>query len=185
MKSLIELPTASLEWRRSGFTPPDFELYGNDGVFATLAFLDEEHTLARVKTAEGVWTLKHLGILAPAVTVREEGGTTNLATFHPHALRHGKLQFHDGTVFDWVWLQDAGPGGAFLDQTGKPLVRLHAHPGRDLTASPDLEKCEVDLDLAPSSRMRHAMLAALGWFLILFDHMKVKDDIAAETALRL
>lgn len=185
MKSLIELPAATLEWRRSGFTPPDFELNGSVGVFATLTFLDATHTLARVKTAEGTWTLKHLGLLAPVVTLREEGASTNLATFHPHALRHGRLEFRDGTAYDWVWLHEAQPGGAFLDQDSRPLVRLHAHPGRDLASTPGLETCEVDLHTEPTSRMRHALLAALGWYLILYDHMKEMDAVAAETALRL
>ena len=132
MKSLVEHPAASLTWRRCGATPPDFELLGAGGVFATLAFLDDEHTLARVRTAEGLWTLKHLGVLAPAVTLREAGGTTNVATFHPHALRHGQLEFLDGATFDWKWLHrgssaepswipTAGPWSTFvLPPDGSP-----------------------------------------------------------------
>ncbi|MDP1832802.1 MAG: hypothetical protein Q8K67_12145 [Geothrix sp.] len=185
MKSLTELPTTYLQWSRSGSTPPDFVLQGTDGVFATLTFLDEEHTLARVKTAEGIWTLKHLGILAPVVTLREEGGTVNLATFHPHALRHGKLEFQNGVHFDWVWLHEAEPSGAFLDSGGKTLVSLHAHSGRDLNSIPGLEQCEVDVGLAPSARMRGALLASLGWYLIFFDHLKERDAVASETSLRL
>ncbi len=185
MKSLIEPPATSLKWLRSGISPPDFELQGTDGVFATLAFLDDEHTLARVRTAEGVWTLKHLGLLNPVVTLREIGGTTNLATFHPHALRRGKLQFLDGASFDWEWLHEAGAGGAFLDPGGEPLIRLHAHSGRDLGSTTELEQCEVDLNPALSTRLRSALLAAFGWYLILFDHMKERDAVAAETSLRL
>jgi hypothetical protein len=184
MKSLIQLSTASLAWRRSGFSPPDFELVGAEGVFATLAFLDEEHTLARVRTAEGVWTLKHLGILNPVVTVREEGSKTDLATFHPHALRHGKLEFHDGAIYDWVWLHEAGPGGAFTDTDGKPLVRFQAHPEKDLLTTTDLEQCDVNLGGTPTIHSRSALLAAMGWFLILFDRMKEKDGASPEFAFR-
>lgn len=185
MKSLSEFPAATLAWRRGNSTPPDFELYANDEVFAALTFLDEEHTLARVETAEGTWTLKHLGLLTPAVTLREEGEKTTLATFHPHTLRHGKLEFLDGAVFDWTWGPEGGAGGAFLDPGGRPLVRLHAYPGRDLTSPAGLERCDVDLNLAPFTRFRHALLAAFGWYLILFDHLKERDAVAAETALRL
>ena len=185
MRSLVEHPATSLKWLRSGVSPPDFELLGGDGVFATLAFLDDEHTLARVRTAEGVWTLKHLGILNPVVTLREAGGTTNLATFHPHALRHGKLQFFDGASFDWEWLHEGGPSGAFLDPGGKPLVRFHAHTGKDLKSAAELEQCDVDLEPAFSTRLRSAMLAAFGWYLILFDHMRERNAVAAETSLRL
>lgn len=182
MKSLNELPVVSLMWKKGSSVRPGFELHGKEGIFATLTFQDQTLTLARVDTAEGAWTFKHLGLIAPVVTVRTEGGTTNLATFHPHALRHGKLHFHDGKVHDWVWLHEAVPSGAFLDPEGMPLLRLRA---RELSAAPELEQCEVDLGLASANRSRLALLAALGWYLILFDHMKERDAVSAETALRL
>jgi len=185
MKSLVAHPATSLKWRRSGINPPDFELLGTEGVFATIAFLDDKHTLARVRTAEGVWTLKHLGVLTPAVTLREVGGTTNLATFHPHALRHGKLQFLDGASFDWKWLHKGGPGGAFLDPEGESLVRLHPPTGWDPDSSAELEQCDVDLVPAFSTHLRSALLAAFGWYLILFDQMRERDAVVAETTLRL
>lgn len=188
MRSLSELPATPLEWRRNRFVPSEFLLQagdGTDGTIATLAFLDDECSLARVETAEGTWTLKHLGLLAPVITLRAEGSRVNLATFHPHALRHGKLRFEDGPAFDWVWLHEAGPGGAFLDPEGLPLVRLRAHPGRDLESIPGLERCEVSLGLGPSPRSRQALLAAVGWYLLLFDTLKEREVVAAETALRL
>lgn len=185
MKSLTEIPTPNLVWRRSTSTPPDFELLGNAGAYATLTFLDEAGILAKVRTSEGSWTLKHLGVLAPVVTLRAEGEKANLATFHPHALRHGKLQFEDGAVFDWTWNHGSETGGTFMDPGGTPLVRLHAHPGKDVHAAPGLEECDVDLNLGSFARRRHALLAAFGWYLILFDHLKERDAVAAETALRL
>jgi hypothetical protein len=185
MKSLTLLPSGSLVWRRSGSNPPDFELLGTEGVYASLTFLDSGRQLARVRTAEGTWTFKHLGILAPIITLREEGSQTNLATFHPHALRHGKLEFQDGAAFDWAWLHETDPGGAFLDPSGSPLVHLRAPMGRDLPSPPDLETCSVDLSGAPAAHYRQALLAAMGWFLILLDHMRAQDAAAAETALRL
>ena len=180
MKSLVEHPATSLKWRRCGITPPDSELLGTEGVFATLTFLNEEHTFARIRTADGVWTLKHLGVLTPVVTLREVGGTTNLATFHPHALRHGKLQFLDGASYDWKWRHEGGPGGAFLDPGGKPLIRIQAP-----NATAELEPCEVILDPALSTHLRSPLLAAFGWYLILFDQMKERDAVVAETTLRL
>ncbi len=185
MKSLSVQPSAVLVWRRSGSTPPDFELVGTTGVYATLAFQNEEKTLARIRTAEGTWTLKHLGLLVPVVTLREEGGTVNLATFRPHALRHGRLEFRDGATFDWAWPHDVGPGGAFLDVEGKPLIHLRAQLGRDLDSPPDLETCDVVLGMTRAAHYRQALLAAVGWYLILFDHMKALDNATAETALRL
>ncbi|WP_257314038.1 hypothetical protein [Geothrix fuzhouensis] len=185
MKSLTECSTNFLEWRRGDSSPLSFELRNDDGTFATLVFLDKECILARVETAEGTWTLKHLGVMNPVVTLREEGGKVNLATFHPHAFRHGKLEFQDGAVFDWTWHHGMGPGGTFTDQSGLPMVRLHARTGRDLTSAPGLEHGDVELNTEHSVRFRFALLAAFGWYLILFDHLKVRDEVAAETALRL
>ncbi len=185
MKSLIDHPTTTLRWLRSGFVPPDFELVGNEGVFATLAFLNEERTMARIRTADGSWTLKHLGILTPVVTLREERSTTNVATFHPHALRHGSLQFHDGTAFDWAWLHEGEGGGVFLDHGGKPVLHLQAHSGRDLRSIRDFERCDVKLNPVLPSYSMSALLAGIGWYLMLFDHLKERNDSAAETALRL
>ena len=184
MRSLTECPTESLEWWRTDTGPLGFELRSGEGTFATLAFLDDACILARVETAEGTWTLKHLGVMNPVVTLREEGGKANLATFHPHAFRQGRLEFLDGAVFDWAW-DPAGLGGTFSDQGGMPLVRLHARTGRDLTSPPGIEHGDVDLNSAHSVRFRHAVLAAFGWYLILFDHLKERDQAAAETALRM
>jgi hypothetical protein len=185
MRSLVEHPATSLKWLRSGLSSLDFELLGTEGLFATFTFMNNEHTLARVSTAEGVWTLKHLGLLNPVVTLRQEGSKTNMATFHPHALRHGRLDFLDGATFDWKWFHGAEPGGAFLDPGGKPLVSFSAHEGRDLRSAVGLEHGDVDLDPALSTRLRGAMLAAFGWFLILYDDMRERDAVAAETSLRL
>ena len=179
MRSLAELPITALAWKKGTAIPLGFKLHGHDGIYATLTFQNEERTLAQVETDEGVWTLKHLGVMAPALTLRAEGGTTNVAIFHPHALRHGKLEFADGVAYDWAWLHGDVPGGAFLDSEGLPLVRLHGHAGRDL------QTCDVELGMVPTGRSRQALLAAIGWYLILFDHVKELDAVAAETALRL
>ena len=138
MKAISGIPASTLVWRRDDSHHPDFELRMDNEVVATLALQDETLSLARVETAEGSWTLKHLGLLAPVVTLRSAGAATNLAVFRPHALRHGKLQFQDGVTLDWVWIQESRPGGAFLAADGVPLVRLHPHVGRDLNAAPGL-----------------------------------------------
>jgi hypothetical protein len=183
MKSLNDLTATSLEWHQSLTNPPDFELQTKDGVVATLTFLDEEHTLARVKTAEGKWTLKHLGLMNPVVTLREEGGKNSLATFHPHALRHGKLEFVDGAVFDWVWLHESTPAAAFMGPHGLPMVQMRAHKGRDLKASPGVEWCEVSL--SDHARWRQALLASFGLYLLILEDLKTQDEKAAELSLRM
>lgn len=184
MRPLDACPTHTLEWRRDA-GPDGFSLCSGEETFATLTFRDDARLLARVETAEGTWTLKHLGVLNPVVTLREEGEKVNLATFHAHAFRHGQLVFTDGAAFDWTWHHGMGPGGTFTDPGGLPLVRLFAHMGRDLASRQEIVQGDVDLNPAQGSRLRHAVLAAFGWYLILFDHLKERDAAAAETALRM
>lgn len=185
MRSLSELPATHLEWRRNRLVPSEFRLHAEEGIVASLLLLDDEHALARVETDEGAWTLRHLGLLNPVITLRPEGSRTNLAVFHPHAFRHGKLQFEDGPAFDWVWRRETGPGGTFLDAESLPLVRLRGHEGRDLHGFPGLERGEVTLGEPPTPRSRQALLAAVGWYLLLFDQLNAREEAAAETALRL
>ncbi len=186
MKSLTDMKSGLLEWRRGAWAPMAYNLEGEDGTAATLVFPDRGDTLARVETAEGIWTLKHLGLLNPVTTLREEGERTNLAVFHPHALRHGKLAFADGAVFDWAALHDDEPGGSFLDIEGRPMVRIHARPPaeRPQPGAP-LDSGMVELGQAPRARWRHAILATVGWYLLIVDHGREHPEHAAETSLML
>lgn len=185
MKSLTEMKPALLEWRREAGQPLAYRLHLEDGIAASLVFPDRWNVLAKVETAEGSWTLKHLGLLNPVTTLREEGDKRNLAVYRPHALRHGKLEFADGAVFDWATLHDGAPGGAFLDLMGLPLVRLHARPTESPQAGLPFDSGFVELGQAPKARWRHAILAAFGWYLLLMDHYQEHPQHAAEMSLRM
>ncbi|MBL0313631.1 MAG: hypothetical protein IPP78_13155 [Holophagaceae bacterium] len=185
MKSLTEMKSALLEWRREEGQALAYTLSGDDGVAATLIFPDDSDTLARLETAEGSWTIKHLGLLNPITTIREAGEKTNIAVFHPHALRHDKLEFADGAVFDWVALHDHEPGGAFLDIEGKPMVRIHGLLAHIPSTGADLDSGLVELGQAPVARWRHAILAAMGWYILQLDHFKENPAHAAEMSLRM
>jgi hypothetical protein len=185
MKSLTEMKSGLLEWHREEGLPFAYRLSGEDGVAATLAFPDASDTLAQLETAEGSWTIKHLGLLNPITTLREAREKTNIAVFHPHLLRHDKLEFTDGAVFDWVTLHDHEPGGAFLDIEGKPMVRIHGLPVLKPVADTDLDSGLVELGQAPVARWRHAILAAMGWYILLLDHFKENPAHAAEMSMRM
>ena len=185
MKSLTDLKLALLEWRREGDPPLAFKLRGEGGIVATLVFPDPPDTLAKVETAEGSWTLKHLGVLNPVTTLREEGRAANLAVFHSHAFRHGKLEFADRAVFDWADLHGDEPGGAFLDLEGRPMVRLHQAHRRASNPGGPSDSCLVELGQAPQARWRHGILAALGWYLLLLNQPREHPEHAAEASLML
>ncbi|MBI4913693.1 MAG: hypothetical protein HY823_13230 [Acidobacteria bacterium] len=184
MKSLTDLKAVLLAWHPDGKAEA-FELRAKEDSVARLEFLDKVNGLARIETAEGAWTLRHMGLMAPLVTLREEGSHENLAVFHPHALRHGRLQFKDGTDFHWSWLQDLRPGGVFMDPEGMPLVRIHAIRDAWRAGSRGSGLGEVELGLTPRKPWHHALLAAVGWYLLLYDQLKEQDEHAAELSLRI
>ena len=65
-----------------------------------------------------------------------------------------------------------------------PLVQVHARTRKDVRGfPPGLEHGDVELNSAHAVRFRHTLLAAFGWYLVLFDHLKERDAAAAETAL--
>lgn len=189
MKSLSDLPAVSLEWRTSGGPDSGYELVSNQDRVASLTFLDDAQDLARIETAEGTWTFKHAGLLNAVVTLREEGSHSDLAIFHPHAFRHGKLEFADGAVYDWVALpgkeDGTESGGAFLDEQGAPLLRLHAQALMAGKAPAQPHQGTVELGTPSQARWRYALLASLGWYLLTTEHLRGHQVVAAETCLRL
>jgi hypothetical protein len=185
MKSLTEMKSGLLEWRQEKDSPMAYRLSGEEGIAARLSFPDPSDTLAQLDTAEGSWTIKHLGLLNPITTLREADKKPNIAVLHPHALRHDRLEFSDGAVFDWVTLRDHKPGGAFLDLEGKPMVRIHGLPIHEPATEAELDSGLVELGQAPMARWRHAVLAAMGWYILLLDHFKENPAHAAEMSMRM
>ena len=183
MKSLMEMKPTLMEWRRRAGPALAYDLHTTKGLAVSLEFPDLGSTLARVETAEGFWTIKHLGLLNPVITLRVAGESRNLALYQPHAFRHGRLEFSDGVTYDWAILHGATPGGAFLSRAGIPLVRLHPRLGLDATQ--DMDSGMVELGHPPQKRWRHGLLAALGWYLLVLDHYKEYPEHAAEFSLRL
>jgi hypothetical protein len=185
MKSLTEMNPSLMEWRRKVGPTLAYELHTETGIAASLTFPDRDSTLALVETAEGSWTLMHLGLLNPVVTLREAGEKQNLATFRPHPFRHGRLDFTDGATFEWATLHGEAAGGAFLDASGSQLVRLQVQLGLDPEADPDLASGLVVTGKPPQARWRHAILSAIGWYVLVLDHLKEHPEHAAEFSLRM
>ncbi len=163
MRALSELQSDVLEWRASE-TPGGFDLTAGGEVYATLSWSDPE-TLARVETAEGSWTLKRVGTFAQHVSLREAGGSVDLAEFRPHAFGRGKLAFRDGAEFHWTHLPHE-QGTAFIDVSDRTVVQLQALP--ELVVHPPeagLVMGRVILRGTTGARNRYALLAALAWTL--------------------
>ena len=187
MPALTRLETTPLTWQRVAGLRPAFALHAKEGIVATLSFQPGDTTLARVETADGAWTLMHRGFPSDTVTLRLLDSRVDLATFHPHPLGHGELVFLSGETFDWVRLEEAEGGAAFLDQDGMTVVRLTLRPDTSHRMIPDepiLALAEVGLPhrLLPAGP---ALLAAVGWYLLRVEALLEHPDRAAGTSLQL
>lgn len=186
MPALINLTSASLAWKKTGGTGPTFSLEAREGTAATLAFLPEDSTLARVETSSGAWTLKHSHFPASSVTLRQAGSKTDLAIFHPHLVGNGKLVFQGDETFDWVRIGGIHPGAAFLDADGLPLVQLTVNPdGTSGSAPENTPLALVDISQPHRRLADPALLSAIGWYLLQLETLLEDSGVAAETSLRM
>jgi hypothetical protein len=98
---------SALRWLRTGETPAAFALSSGDQTIAEMRWAKSTGSLARVQTADRQWTMKRVGFLNAHLTLRAEGGTTDLArvTVHYDRLsRHAgenyhRIEFADGARF--------------------------------------------------------------------------------------
>lgn len=186
MSALLKLESTSLAWRKTAGTGPAFSLESRQGPVATLAFTPGEPTRARVETAAGAWALRHRHFPASSVTLREEGAPADQALFHPHMLGPGKLAFQGGETFDWLRLEGIHPGGAFQDADGLPLVHLSLAPdGTSRSAPEGAVLAHVDIARPHRHPADPALLASIGWYLLLLEALLEDPGVAAETSLRL
>jgi hypothetical protein len=182
MKALTEISADVLEWRASDPPGSGFELTSGEGRHAAMNW-SEGDSLARVETAEGTWTFLRVGVLAKHITVREQGAHSNLAEFHPHTFGKGKLAFRDGATFAWTHLHH-NQGWAFLDVEGKELLRIQPWPeAPGIVPEKGMILGRVVLEGKGMARWRHALLAAVGWYILLLaKHDAAIEDPALEAA---
>lgn len=186
MTALLKLATVSHTWRRTAGPGPVYRLDAQEGAVATLAFDPADATLARVETADGAWTLRHSRFPDSAVTLRVAGTGTDLARFHPHVVGLGKLAFAGGETFEWLRLEGIHPGGAFQDADGLPLVHLSLAPdGTSRTAPEEVPLAQVDVARPHRHPADPALLASVGWYLLLLETLLEDSGVAAETSLRM
>jgi hypothetical protein len=177
MKALTEINAETLEWRAANPPGLAFELTSGEGVHATLAW-SENSTLAKAETPEGTWTFMRVGVLVKHITIREEGSHSNLAEFHPHPFGKGKLEFRDGASFAWTHAHH-NPGWAFLDGEGKELLRIQPWPeAPGFIPEKGMILGRVVLENVGGTRWRDALLAALGWYILLLPWHDASDEVA-------
>ncbi len=122
MNRMVEIIGREANWKQPSAMARHFELVVSGDTVATLEFRSAFGSFATTRCPEGTWTFKRLGFWQTRATVRAEGSTRDLATFHNHTWRHGgTLELSDGRVLNantnfWETRYE------FRDAQGTPLV---------------------------------------------------------------
>ena len=109
-------------------------------VFATLIFQTRCGSLATARTAAGSWTLKRVGFLKPAVSVRPIGSDTPVALF-----RLARLRMAGGRVVLWKPKNIRRTEIILETEAGRRILRLKPELGvHKREASLEIESTDLD-----------------------------------------
>lgn len=152
--------TTSMRWLRRSESPLEFDLLASDQPLATLRWKGATGTLADAETAQGSWTLKRVGFLNPLVTVRAEGGTTDVARLSVHWNYH-RIDVVGGASYRFHRAGVLVPAWQVTDGSGREL--LHVEPVREG------RKLVGGAVIAPAESPRLAefpLLVVLSWYFV-------------------
>jgi hypothetical protein len=171
MKPISEFTGQELHWMQPSGLNRSYELHSEEELLATLRF--RGGTLADVETSDGRWTFKRQGFWRQQITVRPAGSDDDIAVFRPHWTGGGNFMAGDGTGVEFASASFWHSEWSWKDH-GNVVVTYRGPRG--------LIKAEAAMEVAPAAREvpNLAMLAALGWYLILL----FGRDMAASTAAR-
>lgn len=179
-----ELSTAldrQFYWVQPKTLARQFELRSGDTLFGTLRFETATGTLAIAESATSRWTFKRVGFLNPRVTIREDGGTEDVAVYWPKFWGDGWLEYADGSRFHWkstnFWRTEWG----FANAQEQYLFVLK--PGVEKSQVSDLLKSQVVVEIASQGhdQAELPLLLMLGWYLAVL-HQDDTTMTAATTA---
>jgi hypothetical protein len=166
MRSLQEALGRELAWRRRGLLSNTYDLIdpaqAEAEPWATLVRGSglRLRAPAQVRSGDGNWEFRRVGLFRARVLVLAPEGTAPLATL-TRAWRGGVLRFEDGREF--VWRREASwrPAWRFEDGNGITVIRLH----RDLLQPLGVTRVAFESSAAPGTEL--TLLACLGWYLVL------------------
>jgi hypothetical protein len=169
-----------LHWVQPKAMERNYELRTEDRVVGALAFPKAFGSLAAAATVEGDWSFKRAGFFKPFITVRQEGGDTDVAVYRPKWTgMQGTLEFADGNVFLWSTANFWATRFQFSDASGQPLVTYQS--GLEEWKLSDLFKSQGRVEIDPSAYALRELplLVLLGWYIILLHE---QDSAAAASA---
>lgn len=178
MRSLEEAVGCELVWKSRGLLSRIHDLVDPEaiaaGPYATLVWRAgfPMQAPAEAQSGDGSWHFVHQGFFRQNVRVVAADGRTPVATLKRYWLR-GVLRFEDGREF--TWRRDAfwSPSWRFEDANGTVVVRFRWR----FSLPRSTTRVEFDSTAAPSAD--RALLACLGWYLVLASRRRVAAHGAA------
>ena len=165
MRTLRDALGRELVWKSRSLLSHEHDLVDAEPAdgepYATLVMrraLFVPHAVA--ESADGRWTFRHVGFLRERVVVREDGAGAPGAVYRRHWLR-GVLRFEDGREFVWRRESFWSTTWTFQDPGGMILLRF-----RRRFSFPRIS-ARVEFDPSSGRGSEAALLACLGWYLLL------------------
>jgi hypothetical protein len=120
---------------------------------------------AEALSGDGRWYFQHQGFIRQRVRVLAADGKTSVATLK-RFWRGGVLRFEDGRGF--VWRRHAlwSPSWRFEDSNGTAVVRFHWRFSLPRSTT------RVDFESSAAPPVDLALLACLGWYMVLMSRRR-------------
>jgi hypothetical protein len=119
---------SAMRWLRRTESPLSFDLLAGDVPVAALEWKRANGTLAVARSATASWTLKRVGFLNPTVTLRAEGGTSDLARVSIHFNYH-RIEIAEGPRYRFHRAGVLLPAWQVSNESGAEV--LHIEPVRE------------------------------------------------------
>ncbi|TFG86209.1 MAG: hypothetical protein E4H17_04365 [Gemmatimonadales bacterium] len=171
MRSLQEAIGRELTWKPRSLLSHTHDLVdpqsGDAEPWATLAWRAGllMRAPAEAQSGDGIWHFRRRGFFRENVLVFAPDGTTPVATLK-RSWRHGTLRFEDGREFTWRREAFWRLSWRFEDANGNAVVRLHWR----FSLPRSTARVEFESSAAPVGDL--ALLACLGWYLVLLSHRR-------------
>jgi hypothetical protein len=174
MKAIRECAGQPLLWAQPKAAKQQFELRAGDEVLAVMTWPSGWRTGATAETAEGIWSFKRQGFRQQ---VAIESGASNAPV--PMLKRgwtgNATLSFPDGHSYLWKRQGFWGVKRLWTTAEGMPLLSIKSKAGFLKTGG------EVEIAPLGAELPELALLASLGWYLIIME-MRDASATAASTA---
>jgi hypothetical protein len=171
MRSLQEAVGRELLWKPRSLLSRTHDLVDPDGdpaePYATLVWPAgfRLRAPAEARSGDGSWLLLRPGFLGRMVTVVAADGGAPVATLK-RFWRRGVLRFEDGRVFVWRRRAFWSPSWRFEDSNGTTVVRF------GWRFSLLRSTMRVEFESSAASAADRALLACLGWYLVLLSRRR-------------